>query len=86
MDASSPTLSATDPIVSVLVGAVAFGEARRVGVAETTLEALSFSAVVAGIFPLAHTEAVNEAQRHHLEVEAGEAEPLVPDKVPAGTN
>ena len=69
LDASLPTLSATDPIVSVLVGAVAFGEALRVGVAETTLEVLSFSAVVAGIFLLAHTEAVNAAQRHHLEVD-----------------
>jgi hypothetical protein len=85
LDASLPTLSATDPIVSVLVGAVAFGEALRVGVAETTLEVLSFSAVVGGIFLLAHTEAVNAAQRHHLEVGARAAELLVPVKVPAGT-
>lgn len=85
LDASLPTLSATDPIVSVLIGAVAFGEALRVGVAATTLEVLSFSAVVAGIFMLAHTEAVNAAQRHHFEVEATEVEPIVSSQVPAAT-
>ena len=86
LDASLPTLSATDPIVSVLIGAVAFGEALRVGVAETTLEVLSFSAVIVGIFMLAHTEAVNAAQRHHFEIlESTEAELVVPAQVPAGT-
>jgi drug/metabolite transporter (DMT)-like permease len=87
LDASLPTLSATDPIVSVVIGAVAFGEAIRVGVAETTLEVLSFSAIVVGIFMLAHTEAVNAAQRDHFQesVDAGAARPLQPDHVPAGT-
>jgi drug/metabolite transporter (DMT)-like permease len=89
LDASLPTLSATDPIVSVLIGAVAFGEAIRIGVAETTLEVLSFSAVVAGIFVLAHTEAVNAAQRHHFaEVDACPQEPIEPveaGQVTAGT-
>jgi hypothetical protein len=87
LDASLPTLSAADPIVSVLIGAVAFGEAIRVGVAETTLEVLSFSAVVVGIFMLAHTEAVNAAQRHHFEVQVETAvpEPLQSGQIPAGT-
>lgn len=85
LDASLPTLSATDPIVSVLIGAVAFGEAIRIGVAETTLEVLSFSAIVVGIFMLAHTEAVNAAQRHHFEVEMAASEPVLPGQVPAGT-
>jgi hypothetical protein len=86
LDASLPTLSATDPIVSVLIGAVAFGEALRVGVAETSLEVLSFSAVIAGIFMLAHTEAVKAAQAHHFEIiEATEAAPVVSAQVPAGT-
>jgi drug/metabolite transporter (DMT)-like permease len=66
LDASLPTLSATDPIVSVLIGAVAFGEALRTGVFATTLEVASFSAIIVGIFLLAHTEAVNEAQRQHV--------------------
>jgi len=62
LDASLPTLSATDPIISVLVGAVAFGEALRAGGLATTLEVVSFSAIVVGIFLLAHTEAVKAAQ------------------------
>jgi len=69
LDASLPTLSATDPIVSVLIGVVAFGEALRVGFAATTLEVLSFSAIIGGIFVLAHTEAVNAAQEQHQEPE-----------------
>ncbi len=91
LDASLPTLTATDPIVSVLIGAVAFGEALRVGVGATTLEVLSFSAVVAGIFMLAHTEAVNAFQRVHFEVEAHATEVVKPEvvdsgQVPAATN
>ncbi len=87
LDASLPTLSATDPIVSVLIGMVAFGEALRVGVADTTLEVLSFSAVVVGIFVLAHTEGVNAAQRHHFgaQVDAAAPEAVQPGQVPAGT-
>jgi drug/metabolite transporter (DMT)-like permease len=87
LDASLPTLSATDPIVSVVIGAVAFGEAIRVGVAATTLEVLSFSAIVGGIFMLAHTEAVNAAQRHHFEVQVDTAvvAPVQAGQVPAGT-
>ena len=68
LDASLPTLSATDPIVSVLVGAVAFGEALRSGLFATSLEVLSLSAVVVGIFVLAHTEAVNAAQQQHCQL------------------
>lgn len=73
LDASLPTLSATDPIVSVLIGAVAFGEAVRTGLVATTLEVVSFSAIVVGIFMLAHTEVVKAAQRRHymLEHESG---------------
>lgn len=80
LDASLPTLSATDPIVSVLVGAVAFGEAIRVGVAATTVEVLSFSAIVVGIFMLAHTEAVNAAQRHHLKDNMDAAGAIQPER------
>ena len=67
LDASLPTLSATDPVVSVIIGVVAFGEALKTGVAVTTLEVISFSAIVVGIFMLAHTEAVNVAQWGHDE-------------------
>jgi len=67
LDASLPALSATDPVVSVLVGAVAFDEALRSGSAATVLEVISFSAIVVGIFMLAHTEAVNAAQGGHYQ-------------------
>jgi hypothetical protein len=63
LDVSLPTLSAADPVVSVVIGAVAFGEAVRSGPVATPLEVVSFSAIVAGIFMLAHTDAVNAAQR-----------------------
>ena len=65
LDASLPTLSATDPVLSVVIGVVAFGEAVRRGPAATTLEVVSFTAIVVGIFMLAHTEAVNAAQGGH---------------------
>jgi hypothetical protein len=73
LDASLPTLSATDPIVSVLIGAAAFGEGLRSGVFATTLEVISFSAIVVGIFLLAHTDAVKAAQREHFELGPQEA-------------
>jgi hypothetical protein len=68
LDASLPTLSATDPVVSVFIGAIAFGETLRSGALATTLEVLSFSAIVVGIFLLAHTDAVKAAQREHFEL------------------
>ena len=68
LDASLPTLSATDPVVSVVVGAVAFGESLRTGLAANAVEVLSFSAIVVGIFMLAHTEATKAAQARHFEL------------------
>jgi hypothetical protein len=65
LDASLPTLSATDPIVSVLIGAAAFGETVRTGIVPTTVEVVSFAAIVVGIFMLAHTDVVKVAQRHY---------------------
>jgi len=65
LDASLPTLSATDPIISVAIGVIVFGEAVRGGVAATVIEVVSFSAIVVGIFMLAHTEAVKAAQLDH---------------------
>lgn len=68
LDASLPTLTATDPIVSVLVGAFVFGEALRAGFLASTVEVVALSAVVAGVFLLAHTEATKEAERGHLQL------------------
>jgi hypothetical protein len=66
LDASLPALSATDPVVSVLIGAVAFGEALRIGPLHTTVEVLSLATMVAGIFLLGHTDAVKVAQQEHF--------------------
>jgi hypothetical protein len=67
LDASLPTLSATDPVISVFIGVVVFSESVATGAVATTLEVISFAAIVVGIFMLAHTEAVNEAQGGHYE-------------------
>lgn len=66
LDVSLPTLSATDPIVSVVIGALLFGESISGGPAATVAEVLSFSAVVIGIFMLGQTEAVKVAERRHV--------------------
>jgi hypothetical protein len=62
LDASLPTLTATDPVVSVVIGAVLFGESIRSGIFWSGLEVISLGGTVVGIFMLAHTEAVNSAQ------------------------
>jgi hypothetical protein len=63
LDVSLPSLSASDPLVSVVIGALAFGETVRTGALPTTLEVISFSAIVAGIFMLAHTDAGKAAEQ-----------------------
>ena len=68
LDASLPTLTAMDPLVSVVVGALAFGETLQSGVIAHVFELISFSAVVVGIFVLAHTEATKAAQARHFDV------------------
>jgi drug/metabolite transporter (DMT)-like permease len=81
LDASLPTLSATDPIVSVFIGAAAFGETVRTGIVPTTVEVISFAAIVIGIFMLAHTDVVKVAQRHYTleqEREKAKTEPEAP--------
>lgn len=66
LDVSLPSLSATDPIVSVVIGAVAFGEAIKHGPVATPLEVVAFVFVVVGIVILGRTEAVKAAQRSHV--------------------
>jgi len=66
LDASLPSLSATDPVVSVVIGAVAFGEAVRVGPLFTLAEVVSFVLIVIGVFLLGHTDAVKVVQRQHF--------------------
>jgi uncharacterized membrane protein len=66
LDASLPTMSAVDPVVSVLIGAVAFGETIRGGVLPATVETLSLGLMVVGIFLLAHSVAVRKANADHV--------------------
>ena len=68
LDASLPTLSATDPIVSVLIGAVAFGEALRVGVAETDIGGVVVFSRRGRHFHAGPYRGGNARQRHHFEV------------------
>jgi drug/metabolite transporter (DMT)-like permease len=58
LDASLPTLTVMDPIVSIAVGAVAFGESVAVGLAATTLELVGLALIIAGVFALGRSAAV----------------------------
>jgi len=58
LDASLPTLTVMDPIVSIAIGAVAFGESVAVGLAATTLELVGLALVIAGVFALDRSTAV----------------------------
>jgi hypothetical protein len=65
LDVSLPALTATDPVVSVVIGAVLFGEQIRSGFFWSTLEVISLAGVVVGIFMLAHTQAVKSVQERN---------------------
>jgi hypothetical protein len=58
LDASLPTMSVVDPIVSIVIGAVAFGESIAAGPADVLAEVLALGAMSAGVFLLARSEAV----------------------------
>jgi drug/metabolite transporter (DMT)-like permease len=58
LDASLPTMSVVDPIVSIVIGAVAFGESIAAGPADIFAEVVALAAMTAGIFLLARSEAI----------------------------
>ena len=58
LDASLPTMSVVDPIVSIVIGAVAFGESIAAGPGDVLLEVIALVAMSAGVFLLARSEAV----------------------------
>jgi drug/metabolite transporter (DMT)-like permease len=58
LDASLPTMSVVDPIVSIVIGAVAFGESIAAGPGDVLVEIVALAAMTAGIFLLARSEAV----------------------------
>jgi len=57
LDASLPTMSVVDPVVSILIGVAAFGEALPSGLGAMALEILSLAAMAFGVFGLARTKA-----------------------------
>jgi GNAT superfamily N-acetyltransferase/drug/metabolite transporter (DMT)-like permease len=69
LDVSLPTMSAMDPVISICIGAMAFGETIAVGTGTRALEVISLIVMVAGIFGLAHSPAVRRAK------EQGEHQP-----------
>jgi drug/metabolite transporter (DMT)-like permease len=62
LDASLPTMSVVDPIVSIVIGALAFGESIAAGPADVFVEVVALAAMSAGIFLLARTEAARSRQ------------------------
>jgi hypothetical protein len=57
LDASLPTMSVVDPVVSILIGAVALGESIAAQPADVLAEVIALAAMSAGIFLLARSEA-----------------------------
>jgi drug/metabolite transporter (DMT)-like permease len=57
LDASLPMLSVTDPIVSIAIGAFAFGEGIETNRVASTLEVVGLVLVVVGVFALGRSQA-----------------------------
>jgi drug/metabolite transporter (DMT)-like permease len=62
LDASLPMMTVVDPIVSIVIGALAFGESIAAGPGDVLAEATALAAMSAGIFLLARSEAVRSLQ------------------------
>jgi drug/metabolite transporter (DMT)-like permease len=58
LDASLPAMTVADPVVSIVIGALAFGESIAAGPGDIVLEAVGLVAMSAGIFLLARSEAL----------------------------
>jgi drug/metabolite transporter (DMT)-like permease len=58
LDASLPTMTVVDPVVSILIGAVAFGESIDIGVVSTSTEVIALTVMTVGVFLLARTKAI----------------------------
>jgi drug/metabolite transporter (DMT)-like permease len=57
LDRSLPALTVADPVVSVAIGAYAFGEGIEINPLACTLEAVGLILVVAGVFALGQSQA-----------------------------
>lgn len=58
LDASLPTMSVVDPVVSILIGVTAFGESVSASGPAIAVEVLGLIVMSAGVFLLARSEAV----------------------------
>jgi hypothetical protein len=58
LDASLPILTVVDPVVSIIIGALALGESVEVGMLPTFLEVVGLLAMTIGVFLLGRAEAV----------------------------
>jgi drug/metabolite transporter (DMT)-like permease len=67
LDASLPVLTVVDPIVSIFIGAFAFGEGITNGVVATPLEVVGLAVVTIGVVLLSRAEAVQVAHEEPAE-------------------
>lgn len=63
LDASLPMMTVVDPIVSIVIGAVAFGETISSGPPAVVLEVIALIAMSGGVFLLARAEAVRSVHQ-----------------------
>jgi drug/metabolite transporter (DMT)-like permease len=62
LDVSLPTMSAVDPVISICIGALAFGESIAGGAGPVALEVVSLVVMVVGVYGLARSPAVRRAR------------------------
>jgi drug/metabolite transporter (DMT)-like permease len=62
LEASLPPMTVIDPIVSILIGVIAFDESISASGLAVSLEALALAAMSVGVFLLARSEAVRSVQ------------------------
>jgi hypothetical protein len=63
LDASLPTMSVVDPIVSIVIGALAFGENIAAGPGDVALEVIALIAMSTGVVMLSRSAAARDPQR-----------------------
>jgi drug/metabolite transporter (DMT)-like permease len=64
LDASLPTMTVVDPVVSIVIGAVAFGESLDTGAFRTLIELVALGVMVAGVFLLGQSKAIQQVHDH----------------------
>jgi drug/metabolite transporter (DMT)-like permease len=64
LDSSLPTMTVVDPVVSIVIGAVGFGESIAAGPADVLVEVIALAAMSAGVFLLARSEGVRSLHEH----------------------